>query len=128
MNIASTSSTPPYPAMAAYAVAKAGIAQFTQTLAVYLAPYNIRVNSIAPGIMATPGTSLLGDGQQRADKAAVPLRRCGYSEDVAFAAIYLASDAADFVTGTVLTVNGGPYLGGISLKLAEETWKIKKSR
>jgi 3-oxoacyl-[acyl-carrier protein] reductase len=116
INIASGSGRRPYPEMAAYAAAKAGVIHFTQTLAVSLAPYNIRVNGIAPGPTVTPGSSSAGDEKQRAEKGGVPLGRAGHPEDMAFAAIYLASEASAFVTAVVIDVIGGPPMGSEILR------------
>jgi len=99
----------------AYAVSKGGVIQFTRNLAFELAPHHIRVNAIAPGFMDTPlmrgerrGRSK-EEAQQRIDELskAAPLGRIGHPEDIAFAALYLASDEASFVTGHTLVVDGG---------------------
>ena len=99
----------------AYAVSKGGVFQFTRNLAYELAPYHIRVNGVAPGFMDTPllrgerrGQSK-EEGQKRIEQLAqsAPLGRIGHPEDIAFAALYLASDEASFVTGHVLVVDGG---------------------
>lgn len=128
VNIASGAGERPYPPMVAYGAAKAGVINLTQASAVSLAPYNIRVNGIAPGNIVTPGTSYLKDFHQHAWDTIVPLGRPGYPEDIALAAIYLASDAADWVTGIVIDVRGGPYSGPIMLKEAEEAWKSSELR
>lgn len=86
-----------------YGAAKAGVNNLTQSLAHILAPYNIRVNAIAPGVVPTgPGDLEL---RERRRKAA-PLGRLGTPEDVAWAVVYLVSDAASYVTGQVLSVDG----------------------
>ncbi|MFC1963772.1 SDR family NAD(P)-dependent oxidoreductase [Chloroflexota bacterium] len=106
----------------AYSAAKAGIINFTLSMSNYLAPHNIRVNCIAPGRIVSEGTRALGSDEERAKEYAIPLRRIGQAEDVALAAIYLASDAASFVTGVTLDVAGGEYLGGLTLQMAEKFW------
>ena len=92
--------------------AKAGVDSLTRTLAVEWGPYGIRVNGIAPGaIEGTEGVKRLLAGDKHA--AAVrrnPLRRLGQLDDIAHAALYLCSDAASFVTGATLVVDGGQWL------------------
>jgi 3-oxoacyl-[acyl-carrier protein] reductase len=67
------------------------------------------VNCIAPGAIETGLGASRGDSRERVKRAGIPLGRIGSPEDVAFAALYLASDASDWVTGTCLEVKGGPY-------------------
>jgi NAD(P)-dependent dehydrogenase (short-subunit alcohol dehydrogenase family) len=125
-NISSGATLQPYLQNVVYCAAKAGIINFTRASAVYLAPYNIRVNCIAPGHTAIVGSAQrlpMFSGQQRAGRDGVPLGRSGYPEDMAYAAIYLASDAASCVTSIVISVDGGPPLGNIILENAEEVWK-----
>ena len=97
--------------MVAYTTAKAGIEGFARALALELGPRQITVNVVAPGFVS--GTPLHAahtpEPAQRAAIAASPLRRAGSVDDVAGAVLYLVSDAASFVTGTVLDVNGGAY-------------------
>ena len=128
VNIASITGEVAYPDMVAYGVAKAGVINFTRAVAVYLAPHNIRVNCIAPGPIATPEAARVYKGQWRAEQTGVPLGRVGSPRDVAFAAIYLASPAADYVTGITLDVDGGPQQGRFILKQSEEIWEMDKIR
>ncbi|MFC2052403.1 SDR family NAD(P)-dependent oxidoreductase [Chloroflexota bacterium] len=107
----------------AYGAAKAGIVNFTMSMSNYLAPYKIRVNCILPGRIVSEGTRSLGNDDQRVKEHAIPLMRIGQSEDIALAAIYLASDAADWVTGVTINVTGGEYMGGLALKMAEDFWE-----
>lgn len=86
-----------------YGAAKAGVNNLTQSMAHILAPYNIRVNAISPGVVPTgPGDLEL---RERRRKAA-PLGRLGTPEDIAWAVVYLVSDASSYVTGQVLSVDG----------------------
>ena len=92
--------------------AKAGLDALTRTLAVEWGPYGIRVNGIAPGpIEGTEGARRLLEGDKRARALRLnPLRRLGTVEDVAGAALFLCSDAAAFVNGATLVVDGGQWL------------------
>jgi len=79
----------------------------TKSIAHEVAPRGITANVVAPGFIATPMTDKLTDEQKDALSARVPAGRIGAPDDVAAAALYLASPAAGYVTGTVLHVNGG---------------------
>jgi 3-oxoacyl-[acyl-carrier protein] reductase len=113
INVASVVGFRAYSSNAAYGAAKAGIINFTKTLAVDLAPYNIRVNAIAPGFIATPGSLQLleVDKGLKAMVDRIPLGRLGQPEEVAQGIVYLASDAASYVTGQTLIVDGGVASG-----------------
>jgi len=93
----------------AYSTAKAAIMGFTRALAHEVAPRNIRVNSIAPGYIETEMTAPLGEFRKRI-AAQTPLARFGDTDDIAWAAVYLASDEAKFMTGQVISPNGGWYM------------------
>ena len=98
------------PGRLAYAVTKAGLNQFVRAAAYELAPLNIRVNALSPGITATP-LALEGNPEVFEEMAAtVPLGRAGHPDDMAAAALYLCSPAARFVTGANLVVDGGESL------------------
>ena len=127
INITSGAGMRAYPGQMPYGAAKAGMINLTHSLAVHLAPDNIRVNAIAPGTIGTPGMVYLGDTDKRAKKRGVPLGKAGRPEDIAMAAIYLASEASAYVTGFVLPVAGGPPLGGKMLEEAEEAWAKTKA-
>ena len=90
-----------------YSCTKAGIIALTRSLAMELAPSGIRVNCVAPGVIETDMVRVLG--QETLDQLAsdTPLGRLGQPEDIAHAAAFLASDKAGFITGQVLTVDGG---------------------
>ena len=109
INMASAAGTRANPGLSSYSAAKAAIINFTQTLSIELARYHIRVNCIIPAAIETDlGAAIRGSAQERVERAGIPLGRVGYPEDVALAAIYLASDASDYVTGTGIEVRGGP--------------------
>ena len=93
----------------AYASSKGGVAQLTKALANEWAPRNIQVNAIAPGYFATSNTEALqaDETRNRQILERIPAGRWGQPEDLAGAALFLASSASDYVTGTVITVDGG---------------------
>jgi 3-oxoacyl-[acyl-carrier protein] reductase len=95
------------PGQANYAAAKAGLVGMSKALAQEVAARGITVNVIAPGFIATPMTDALTEEQKKALAGRIPLGRLGRPEDIAAAAVYLASDEAGWVTGAVLHVNGG---------------------
>jgi 3-oxoacyl-[acyl-carrier protein] reductase len=94
-----------------YAASKAGIIGFTKSVAKELGSRNVRCNAIAPGFVETDMTSYLKDGEQ-ADKylAGIPLGKFGTAEDIANVTLFLASDMSSYVTGQVLSVDGGLYM------------------
>ncbi len=96
------------------AAAKAGVMSMTQTLAVEWAGHNIRVNAVAPGPIESPGAAEklwnTPDAVRRITET-IPLKRWGKPEDVADAVTFLVSDHASFITGEILTVDGGSWLG-----------------
>ncbi len=110
----------------AYSAAKAGIINFTISMSTYLAPHKIRVNCITPGRIVSEGTRDDGSHEERIKESGIPLMRIGQPEDIALAAVYLASDAADWVTGVNIDVTGGEIMGGLKLKVAENFWKKAK--
>ena len=95
------------PGQGNYAAAKAGMIGMTKALAQEVAARGITVNCIAPGFIETAMTAALNDKQKEAILARVPAGRLGAAEDVAAAAVYLASNDAGYVTGQTLHVNGG---------------------
>lgn len=106
INISTRDSIIPCPGMIAYGAAKAGVNSFTRTLAWELAPY-VRVNCILPGGVWTEGsTPVLGPVSEKII-AGTPRNRMGVPEDIALAAIYLASSASDWVTGRLFEIDGG---------------------
>jgi NAD(P)-dependent dehydrogenase (short-subunit alcohol dehydrogenase family) len=109
INLASLAGLRPSPGMGVYGISKAAVLMLTQVLALELAPANIQVNAIAPGVIKTRFSQLLWRTPQIAEPvlARLPLGRFGEPEDVAGLALYLASPAADYVTGSVFVVDGG---------------------
>lgn len=94
-----------------YAAAKAGVEGFSRALAREIGSRNITVNCVAPGFIDTDMTRALGEAQREGLVGQIPLARLGTVADVAGAVAYLASDAASYVTGCTLHVNGGMYMG-----------------
>jgi 3-oxoacyl-[acyl-carrier protein] reductase len=94
-----------------YAATKAGVIAFARTWSRELAKYNIRVNAVAPGFIATEMVQKMPEKVVQTMVSHTPLGRMGKPEDVAEAYVWLASDAASFITGTVLSVDGGLVLG-----------------
>jgi 3-oxoacyl-[acyl-carrier protein] reductase len=107
INIASVSGLMGNPGQANYSASKAGVIGLTRTVARELASRNITVNAVAPGFIATDMTAKLGEELLEQIKKEIPLGRLGDPLDVADAVLFLASDAAGFITGHVLTVDGG---------------------
>ncbi len=93
-----------------YAAAKAGVAGMTRALARELGSRNITVNCVAPGFIETDMTRALSDEQTAALLGQIPLGRLGAPADVAYAVGFLASDPAQYISGTTLHVNGGMYM------------------
>jgi len=117
VNIASIDCLRPTGSLTAYDAAKGGVLMTTKAMAKELAVHNIKVNAIAPGGIETPMTdsffSLLEDPEAAKRKAAgrSPLGRMGQPDDITRAALFLASSAADYITGSLLVVDGGSLQG-----------------
>lgn len=117
INITAAQSWMPSPGQVHVCAAKAGVDQVTRTLAYEWGPAGVRVNSIAPGPVAgTEGMARLAPtpAAERAWTQAVPLRRFANTDDIARAALWLCSAEASYITGVVLSVDGGLALGGAS--------------
>lgn len=115
VNVASVVALGAAPLQGIYAMTKAAVVSMTQTLAYELGPVGIRVNAIAPGLIKTRFSSALVDNpdihQRVVDRT--PLGRVGVPEEIVAGAVYLASDAASFVTGHTLVIDGGLTLATI---------------
>jgi len=107
INIASVSGLMGNKGQANYSASKAGVMGLTRTVALELASRNITVNAVAPGFIATEMALALGEVVLAEVKRRTPLGRLGAPQDVADAVLFLASDAASFITGVVLRVDGG---------------------
>ncbi len=116
INIASMGSFLALFEVAAYCASKAGLASLTKSLAIEWAKHKVCVNAIAPGYFRTPLTEELVVGTARGEEILLrtPIKRFGELEELVGAAIFLASDAASFVTGTILAVDGGFLASGVN--------------
>ncbi|MFH1139156.1 MAG: SDR family oxidoreductase [Pseudomonadota bacterium] len=112
INISSTAGVSPAIGLGAYSISKAAINMLTRALAAELGPHNIKVNAIAPGIIKTGFSEALWSDEKlmARETATTPLKRIGSPGEIARSALYLASAAADFMTGHVLLINGGAVL------------------
>lgn len=109
INISSVTGLAAIPGSHAYGVSKAGVAMLTQTLASELAPNNIRVNAVAPGVIAAPMLAKMGVDADRVAhiERRVPMGRLGQPDEIGHAVAFLASDLSSYTTGAVLPVDGG---------------------
>jgi len=116
VNIASLASFVGLKDVAAYTASKHGVAGLTKALAVEWAPFGVAVNAIAPGVFPTPLNEKLLNGTPRGQEfvTRTPMGRFGRVEELQGAAVFLASDAASFVTGEVLVVDGGFLASGVN--------------
>lgn len=110
INITSVVGAAGNPGQANYVAAKAGIIGLTKAVAKELASRNITVNAVAPGYINTDMTNDLADKAKDAMIGQIPLARIGTPEDVAGTVAFLASSAADYITGQVIHVSGGMYM------------------
>jgi 3-oxoacyl-[acyl-carrier protein] reductase len=113
INLTSIEGTRAAPGYAAYAAAKAGVINYTKTAAFELAPHGIRVNALAPDIALTEGLIRLApEGPGPDISYAIPLGRLGHVDEIASAAVFLASDMARYITGQTIHVDGGTHAAG----------------
>jgi 3-oxoacyl-[acyl-carrier protein] reductase len=108
-----------YPGWSHYAASKAGQLGFVRTAAIELAPHHITVNAVLPGNILTEGVESLGPEYIARMTSAIPQRRLGSVEDVAYAALFLASDEAAFISGQTIVVDGGQVLPESHLALED---------
>ena len=109
VNISSLNQEVPLPGSSAYASAKAGLGMLTKNTALELAAHGVRVNAVLPGLVDTPATAFLKAAPAVAEAYlnVIPMRRVGAPDEIARVALFLASDAASYVTGASLIVDGG---------------------
>lgn len=111
INVSSVAANFGNPGQSNYAASKGGIEGFTRCLANEVGRRGITVNAIAPGFISTDMTEAIRNAAEDTIKKQIPLRRLGQPEDIAAAVLYLASEGASYVTGNVVTVDGGLTLG-----------------
>ena len=113
INMSSVAGLEPQPMMGVYSVSKAAVLMLTRVLAAELAPYNIQVNAIAPGFVKTRFSAALWQNPQinEAILKRIPQKRMAEPEEIAGLAVYLASPASSFVTGSVFSIDGGQLTG-----------------
>jgi 3-oxoacyl-[acyl-carrier protein] reductase len=111
INIASVVAETGQAGQANYAASKAGLIGFTKSLAREVASRNITANAVAPGLIDTAMTAVLDEKQRSAMLSVIPMQRPGTDVEVAHAVAFLASEQAGYITGHVLDVNGGMYMG-----------------
>jgi len=106
------------PGLAHYAASKAGVNGFIRAAALELAKHRITVNGVEPGMIETPAADNLGDAAHQDElRKGVPLGRLGRPEDIAAAMLFLASEAAAYITGQTIIVDGGALLPECRLAL-----------
>lgn len=115
INISSVAAEHTNPGQTNYAASKGAVNAFTRALAVELASRNVTVNGIAPGFIETEMTEAVRNKAGDTIKKMIPMRRLGTPEDIARVAVFLASDESAYITGQVLTVDGGLSLGAAAV-------------
>jgi NAD(P)-dependent dehydrogenase (short-subunit alcohol dehydrogenase family) len=113
INMASVAGLEPQPMMGVYSVSKAAVLMLTKVLAAELAPFNIQVNAIAPGFVKTKFSAALWQNPQINDALLklIPQKRMAEPQEIAGLAVYLASSASSFVTGSIFSIDGGQLIG-----------------
>ncbi len=116
VNIASLTSFVAFYEVAAYSASKGAVAMLTKSLAIEWAPYGVNVNAIAPGVFRTALNQKLLDETERGQELLLrtPMKRFGKVEELGGTAVFLASDAASFVTGQIIVVDGGFLASGVN--------------
>ncbi|MCG7579225.1 SDR family NAD(P)-dependent oxidoreductase [Mycolicibacterium sp. OfavD-34-C] len=112
INVTSIEGARAAPGYAAYAAAKAGVINYTKTASFELAPHRIRVNALAPDLTMTEGLRGLTGGGLDGVGGGIPMRRAGDVDEMAAAAVFLASDMASYITGQTIHVDGGTEAAG----------------
>ncbi|OBB71837.1 SDR family NAD(P)-dependent oxidoreductase [Mycobacterium sp. 852014-52144_SCH5372336] len=113
INVTSIEGVRAAPGYAAYAAAKAGVINYTQTAAFELSPHAIRVNALAPDLTMTEGLMQISSGTLNPDVAhGIPMGRPGHVDEIASAAVFLASDMSSYITGQTIHVDGGTHAAG----------------
>ena len=112
VNVSSMSGIHPLPGQTNYAAAKAGVIGFTKSLAKEVAPYNIRVNAVAPGFISSDMTAALDEKYKKRLNEVIPAGRFGTPEEVAEVVLYLLCDESRYITGEVVQIDGGLGLLG----------------
>jgi 3-oxoacyl-[acyl-carrier protein] reductase len=115
INVSSVAADHHNPGQTNYAASKGAINAFTRALAVELASRNVTVNAIAPGFIETDMSEAVRNKAGDIIKKVIPMRRLGQPQDIAEVAVFLASDAAAYITGQVITVDGGLSLGAAAV-------------
>lgn len=108
-----------YPGWSHYGASKAGQLGFMRTAAIELAPFGITINAVMPGNIKTEGLDGLGAEYLSKMTASIPQRRLGFVEDIAYAALFFASDEAAYITGQTIVVDGGQILPESMMALEE---------
>ena len=113
VNISSGAAKIPMRGSAEYSVSKAGVWMLTRCLALELAPHNIRVNTVAPGVIDTPMALAVSSDESRRQQLerSIPLGRLGEAEDIAEASLFLLSAQSDYMTGQIIHPDGGLFVG-----------------
>ena len=113
INVTSIEGVRAAPGYAAYAAAKAGVINYTKTAALELAPHHIRVNALAPDLTVTEGLLRVApNGLSESASYMIPMGRTGHVDEMAGAAVFLASDMSSYITGQAIHVDGGTHAAG----------------